>query len=336
MVHTLLRPRSILATVALIGALTAVGVGSKHAVGGDTRLHVGLAQVGGASRTWVSGVGDDANPCSRTAPCKTFAGAITKTAAGGEIDTLDPGGFGAVTITKSITIDGLGGGKSSTLVAAGINGITVRAGANDVVTLRHLQVQGVGSGLNGIQFTSGRSLTLDDVVIENFTQNGLNVALSADGSSIVVKSSRIYHNAGNGISIATTAGAVRSTVTDTLLTNNGNGLLARDGASVDVANSVAGENTGAGIWCQISDSLPCVIHTTHDQIDHDASGIAASRSGGSASITISLSDDDIMGNTVGINNTAGAAPGTRIITFLNNRFIDNGVDGTTNVSLHER
>jgi len=61
-----------------------------------------------ATRTWVSGVGDDANPCSRTAPCKTFAGAISKTAAGGEISVLDPGGFGAVTITKSITINGDG------------------------------------------------------------------------------------------------------------------------------------------------------------------------------------------------------------------------------------
>src|SRR5262245_48964588 len=61
-----------------------------------------------ATRTWVSGVGDDVNPCSRTAPCKTFAGAISKTAAGGEISVLDPGGFGGVTITKSITINGEG------------------------------------------------------------------------------------------------------------------------------------------------------------------------------------------------------------------------------------
>src|ERR1700709_98137 len=74
-----------------------------------------------ATRTWVSGVGDDANPCSRTAPCKTWAGAISKTAAGGEIDALDPGGFGALTITKAITIDGGGGQVASTLVA-GTNG----------------------------------------------------------------------------------------------------------------------------------------------------------------------------------------------------------------------
>src|SRR3989440_11782730 len=95
-----------------------------------------------ATRTWVSGVGDDANPCSRTAPCKTFAGAISKTAAGGEIDALDPGGFGALTITKSITIDG-GGGQVASVLVAGTNGIVVSAGANDVVTLRNIRINGI-------------------------------------------------------------------------------------------------------------------------------------------------------------------------------------------------
>src|SRR5438128_5063639 len=92
-----------------------------------------------ATRTWVSGVGDDANPCSRTAPCKTFAGAISKTAASGEIDALDPGGFGAVTITKAITIDG-GGGIVASVLGAGTNGINVAAGAGDIVTLRNIQL----------------------------------------------------------------------------------------------------------------------------------------------------------------------------------------------------
>src|SRR3954451_11219280 len=84
-----------------------------------------------ATRTWVSGVGDDVNPCSRTAPCKTFAGSISKTAAGGEIDCLDPGGFGAVTITKAITIDC--SGTFGSILASGTNGIIVNAGVNDVV-----------------------------------------------------------------------------------------------------------------------------------------------------------------------------------------------------------
>jgi len=109
-----------------------------------------------ASRTWVSGVGDDANPCTRTAPCKTFAGAFSKTAAGGEIDALDPGGFGAVTITKAITIDG-GGGQVASVLVAFTNGIVVQ-GPSDVVTLRNLRI--IGFGLNGIRFLSGRAINI--------------------------------------------------------------------------------------------------------------------------------------------------------------------------------
>src|SRR5215471_10586502 len=115
-----------------------------------------------ATRTWVSGVGDDVNPCSRTAPCKTFAGAISKTAQGGEIDALDPGGFGALTITKAITIDG-GGGQVASVLVSGTNGIVVQAGASDVVILRNLRINGISGsgngGFNGIRFLSGKSLT---------------------------------------------------------------------------------------------------------------------------------------------------------------------------------
>jgi hypothetical protein len=110
-----------------------------------------------ATRTWVSGVGDDANPCSRTAPCKTFAGAISKTVSGGEIDCLDPGGFGAVTITKSITIDC--SGTFGSVLAAGTNGINVN-GLGITVNLRGLSINGVGTGLVGINFISGNSLTV--------------------------------------------------------------------------------------------------------------------------------------------------------------------------------
>src|SRR5947209_15895312 len=128
-----------------------------------------------ASRTWVSGVGDDANPCSRTAPCKTFAGAISKTAAGGEIDALDPAGFGAVTITKAITLDG-GGGQVASVLVAGTNGIVVQANAaTDVVILRNLRINGISSGLNGIRFLSGKDLNVENCVIFGFTQNGIDI-----------------------------------------------------------------------------------------------------------------------------------------------------------------
>jgi len=119
-----------------------------------------------ATRTWVSGVGDDANPCSRTAPCKTFAGAISKTAPGGIINCLDPGGFGAVTITKSLTID-----CSSTLagvLAAGTNGINVNAAATDVVRLRGLDIEGVGTGLIGVNVIQVGALRIENCKIWGF------------------------------------------------------------------------------------------------------------------------------------------------------------------------
>src|SRR6202171_3330583 len=103
-----------------------------------------------ATRTWVSGVGDDVNPCSRTAPCKTFPGAISKTAAGGEIDVLDPGGFGAVTITKAITI--AAEGFEAGVLVSGTYAIVVNVpNANDVVVLRGLDIEGLGTGLDGIR-----------------------------------------------------------------------------------------------------------------------------------------------------------------------------------------
>src|SRR5689334_16527975 len=101
-----------------------------------------------ATRTWVSGVGDDVNPCSRTAPCKTFAGAISKTAPGGEIDCLDPGGFGTVTVTKGMTFDCIGTLGSS--LNSGTSGFVINAGANDTVTIRNITINGAGTGVNGV------------------------------------------------------------------------------------------------------------------------------------------------------------------------------------------
>src|SRR6266478_939702 len=156
-----------------------------------------------ATRTWVSGVGDDANPCSRTAPCKTFAGAISKTAAGGEIDALDPGGFGAVTITKAITIDG-GGGQVASVLVSGTNGIVVQANAStDVVILRNLRINGIGSGLNGIRFLSGKDLNVENCFIFGFTQNGVDIALNqASQASAHIINTVFKNNAGVGVRAA--------------------------------------------------------------------------------------------------------------------------------------
>ena len=130
-----------------------------------------------ATRTWVSGVGDDANPGSRTAPCKTIAGAISKTAPGGEIDALDPGGFGAVTITKSITLDG-GGGQVASILVAGTNGIVINAATTDVVIIRNFRFQGLGPGastpgLSGINIIQCGAVIIQNCEIDNFSVDGI-------------------------------------------------------------------------------------------------------------------------------------------------------------------
>ena len=130
-----------------------------------------LAAQAQAIRTWVSGVIDDANPCSRTAHCKTCAGAISKTAAGGEISVLDPGGFGAVTITKAITLNG--DGTLAAILAAGTNGVVVNAGANDTVVLRNLSINGAGTGTNGIRYLTAKVLVVEEITLSGFTQNNI-------------------------------------------------------------------------------------------------------------------------------------------------------------------
>jgi hypothetical protein len=161
-----------------------------------------------ATRTWVSGVGDDANPCSRTAPCKTFAGAISKTAAGGEIDCLDPGGFGALTIIKSIIIDcdsGTGG-----VLVSGTNGILISANTTDTIILRNLTLQGLSgsaspAGPNGIVVTQAKLVGLEDVVINNFSLNCLNVSSSATVNLYADNSYFINCGAVAGVTVGTNA-----------------------------------------------------------------------------------------------------------------------------------
>ena len=216
-----------------------------------------------ATRTWVSGVGNDANPCSRTAPCKTWAGAISKTLAGGEIDALDPGGFGAVTITKSITLDG-GGGQVASVLAAGTNGIIVQAGANDVVILRNLRLDGLlgnasnpaNAGINGIRFLAGAQLVVDNCDIFGFNNNGIDVALGATAFA-EVRNSTFRNNGGSGVRAVTTSGfAVVQISNSSFVGRSGAaeiGVNAGNGAAITVSNSsfqtlsVGANATGSGI-----------------------------------------------------------------------------------------
>jgi len=157
-----------------------------------------------ATRTWVSGLGDDANPASRTAPCKTFAGAISKTATGGEINALDAAGYGAVTIVKSITIDG--GGTFASILGAGTNGVIINAGTDGVVILRHLNINGAGTGISGIKIMAAKKVIIEDCVLANFTQQGVDINTTA--ACTVILNNVTMHNGVNAISITNPGGTV--------------------------------------------------------------------------------------------------------------------------------
>jgi hypothetical protein len=154
-----------------------------------------------ATRTWVSGVGDDANPCSRTAPCKTLAGAQSKTAAGGQISGLDGGGFGAVTINKSLTIDLRRIWEAGVLTNVS-NGITVNAAATDRVKILGLNINGLNSNFHGIRILQARSVKIRDVHIFGFNRNGISVENANPTTTVVVSNSHINDNGGNGVLVA--------------------------------------------------------------------------------------------------------------------------------------
>ena len=183
-----------------------------------------------ATRTWVSGVGDDVNPCSRTAPCKTFAGAISKTAAGGEIDAIDPGGFGAFTITKSITIDGTG--VFSSILASGTTGININIASKPdepgIVRIKGLNINGAGGGLAGIKILSASKVTIENCVIDGFTGDG--VIVSAVGAQVIVSNSSLRNNKGAGINVSAEGSQVA--ISGVSLLFNGSGVATSPGGTV--------------------------------------------------------------------------------------------------------
>jgi len=273
-----------------------------------------------ATRTWVSGVGDDVNPCSRTAPCKTFPGAISKTAANGEIDCLDPGGFGQVTITKSITIDcgGVTGGILSSLV----NGVIVNAGVNDRIVLRNLNIQGVGNGATGVRFLAGLHLTLENVRIQGTTGIGVDVNKGASGNLYM---HNVYiTQTGTAVRLFTGAGGINAILNDVKIDAvNGNGLEVASGSTVaTIANSAITNVTGSALITTGGG----FINADKQVVAKNATGANASASGSSIRIsnnafndngtalaaanggTISSSNTNTIVGTIGINPNGGAVP----------------------------
>jgi hypothetical protein len=210
-----------------------------------------------ATRTWVSGVGDDANPCSRTAPCKTFAGAISKTAAGGIINCLDPGGYGAVTITKAMTIDCVG--TQGSALSSGVQGIIVNAAASDKVILRHLDINGAGTtlGTNGVAVLGAASVQIDQCRISNYSNAGIRVAVSANPVEVHVKDTIISDSGSGatsgGIVMNSTGVLARLILSRVELRNNTTGIVGiTGGAGITGTNVVIAGSSGDGVRLQAS------------------------------------------------------------------------------------
>ena len=259
-----------------------------------------------APRTWVSGVGDDANQCTRTAPCKTFAGALQKTVAGGEINCVDGGGFGALTITRSVVIqcEFIEAG----VVVGGTNGITVNAPAGSIVTLRGLDIQGAVTGLSGINFIQAGILHVEKCIIRGFNAGA----------------------AGFGIRFAPT-GAGQLFVSDTIVTNNGAG---KNGAGISIQPSGTGSaeavlnrveaygNTG-GINADATGGTGAVKVSVRDSMTAASSnnGISATTAAGKGPVTVFVDRSSSVNNAIGVLSTGTAQA---IVFISNSTFTGNG------------
>ena len=287
-----------------------------------------------ATRTWVSGVGSDANPCSRTAPCQTLAGAISKTFIGGEIDVLDAGGVGAVTISKSITIDG-GAGFGSVL-ASGTNGITINiaANANDPqrrVTLRRLSINGTGpsgtigtsTGLKGIRvLNSGvAALTVENSYIQNFTTAGIDVATAegSTGARVSIKDTNITNTViGLQANNSNAAGFVSVTTDRVRVENCTSGMVVKDRAFFTVRDSFISACTTVGASIQAPSNV-AQLNLESTILFSDGTGLQA----GGAGTIVDLSNTSILNNSTGISTGGGT-----VNSHQNNRIANNSVPGT--------
>ncbi|MGB9365897.1 MAG: right-handed parallel beta-helix repeat-containing protein [Xanthobacteraceae bacterium] len=293
-----------------------------------------------ATRTWVSGVGDDVNPCSRTAPCKTFAGAISKTAVNGEINCIDSGAFGAVTITKSITIkcEGVLAGVLATLGSSGIiiNDAGSATPGTAIVTLSGLDIEGAGTGANGIRFLQGASLHIHKTQIRNFRNsggagNGILVDLNSTVGSpkrLFVLDSYITGSGGTasnaGLLVRPTGGAaVNVVVYRTSFESNNNGVFVdgsggAGGSNIAIENSLLAGSSGNGV--AVSSTGASMVTTVADcRINSNGAGAATA----GASATLRLGGNTISGNGTGVSNGGGT-----LQSFKNNQIAGNGADGT--------
>lgn len=268
-----------------------------------------------ATRTWVSGVGDDVNPCSRTAPCKTFAGAISKTATNGEINCLDPAGYGAVTITKSITIDceDTQGSILASLTNGVIINITAGTDTKKAVMLRGISINGAGNGINGVRVLSANQVTLDEVVIAGFNTHGVSLETTSGATKVNISDSVIRNNVGNGVNAFILGGNVTMAISDSEINANATGVNLSSGTNATVDGSTITNNATGVLAFQAS------LGVSNCNISHNTTGINAS-TGGNIRVTGSI----ITNNGTGMTTTGN------LVSYSSNMRNGNGVDGAPN------
>jgi len=274
-----------------------------------------------ATRTWVSGVGDDVNPGSRTAPCKTFAGAISRTGNPGEIDCLDPGGFGSITITRSVTLDG--SGTFGSILASATTGVIIN-GAGINVTLRGLSINGVGAtpGITGVRIVNANAVHVIDCTISGFTGSpgcGIDDQRTGGGRLFVVNTILRDNTIGIRVKPASGASAILAFVDRCTLTANAtSGVLAGVASRVAVSNSLICGNPGNGLFSnatagQAAPQLTadsCVVVANGTGVNADSGAIAT------------ISNLLVMTNSTGL-----VGPGT-FATFGNNHITANSAGNT--------
>ncbi len=270
-----------------------------------------------ATRTWVSGVGDDVNPCSRTAPCKTFAGAISKTATGGEIDALDPGGFGAVTITKSITLNGAG--TNASILALNTNGVIVN-GAGITVNLRNLSINGGGGTTgNGIRILQAGAVNIDNVDISNFAGTtatngrGITIETATSGVRVNVTNSLITSVENHGIHAVPPGGSVQLVVDNVRIENGGAAgidLLQNTAATISRSALINHRNQGA-VRLELSSANATISSSV---LANNAAGVTNVAAGGAPTVFL-------YGNTITRNTIAALQINSGTMTSLGNNII---------------
>ena len=288
-----------------------------------------------ATRTWVSAVGADANPCSRTAPCQTLAGAMSKTFIAGEIDVLDPAGVGTVTITKSITIDG--GAGFGSILASGTTGVNINIAVNvndpqRRVTLRRLSIQGTGpsgaigtsTGIRGVRvLTNGAAaLHIENCYIQNFTTAGVDIVTNegATGARVTIKDTNITNTGTVGLQASNTSalGFVSVTATNLKIDNCTSGLIVKDRAFFTVRDSVIQgcSTVGASIQAPSNNAVLNLDNTTLFSV---GTGV---QSGGVGTV-VDLTHSRIMNNSTAFSSSGGA-----INSHENNTVANNSALGT--------